>query len=88
MSCKQCGRCCRELIIEVELADAEREPRIKTEGQALYDYYDSTLINAYRLSTPDHGCVFLAGNECLIYETRPDVCRSFEPGSEQCWTLA
>jgi hypothetical protein len=30
-------------------------------------------------------CAFLKEDKlCRIYETRPDVCRRFEPGSTQC----
>ena len=29
-------------------------------------------------------CVHLAGNDCVIYELRPDNCRAFPAGSEGC----
>ena len=29
-------------------------------------------------------CVHLSGNECAIYEMRPDNCRAFPAGSEGC----
>src|SRR6266852_3049653 len=32
----RCGECCRRLIVEVELEDAEREPKIKEFGSPIY----------------------------------------------------
>lgn len=81
----RCGECCRRLLIEVDLADAEREP-IAEKGTPLYtgsrEVGDRELAG-YLLNkvTPDgHACVFLdePTNLCTIYETRPAVCRAFD----------
>ena len=34
----RCGECCRRLLIEVDLEDAEREPRIKELGSPIYTH--------------------------------------------------
>lgn len=81
-----CGQCCR-LIIEVELHDAEREPRIKELGSPLESPLDGSgkrEVVGYMLnSRSDYACVFLGqDNRCSIYPTRPLVCRLFDCNGE------
>jgi Fe-S-cluster containining protein len=79
----RCGRCCRALIIEVLLEDAEREPKIAERGSPIYT--DPRLtesgqkeLEGYLLNGPSGPCVFLDENNlCSIYETRPLACRLF-----------
>ena len=92
-ACK-CGKCCH-LLIEVDLDDAEREPRIKERGSPIFLPAEATAsgqkeLVGYFLNTKenDSGCVFLdtATNLCGIYETRPLLCRLFDcdgAGKEQ-----
>jgi Fe-S-cluster containining protein len=91
----RCGECCRHLIIEVGLEDAEREPQIKKRGSPIRMPADLTAsrqdeLVGYLLNSPDNGnaCVFLdqTRNLCSIYDTRPWVCRVFDcdrEGKEQ-----
>ena len=82
----RCGECCRRLLIEVDLEDAEREPRIKELGSPTYT--DERLtgtgkreLEGYILNgRDDMACVFLdrEKNLCTIYETRPLGCRVFD----------
>jgi Fe-S-cluster containining protein len=93
----RCGLCCRRLLIEVGLADAEREPRIKERGSPLYTPPELTAsgqreLEGYLLNGPDVACVFLdqATNACTIYASRPLTCRLFDcdgDGREQLLTL-
>jgi Fe-S-cluster containining protein len=78
----RCGECCRRLIIEVLLEDAEREPKIKEMGSPLKGF-DGEQIG-YWLNAKDGPCVFLdrASNRCTIYETRPLLCRLFSCDGE------
>ena len=85
-SCR-CGKCCRSLIIEVLVEDAEREPKIKEFGSPTYTDPRLTRsgereIEGYLLNSPanDYACAFLdrSTNLCTIYETRPLVCRLFD----------
>jgi Fe-S-cluster containining protein len=82
----RCGECCR-MIIEAELEDAQREPRIKNVGSPIYEGPELTAsgekeLIGYLLNRPDNGyaCGFLdrSTNLCGIYETRPWVCRVFD----------
>jgi Fe-S-cluster containining protein len=82
----RCAACCRRLLIEVGLEDAEREPRIKELGSPVYAPAELTEsgrkeLEGYLLnSREDLACVFLdrQSNLCSIYETRPLACRLFD----------
>src|SRR5262245_37038124 len=84
--CDGCGACCRTFPIFAAQTDADREPRIAAEGRKLpqalttgewhYRLYPLPFLEA---------CCFLDGEDrCAIYATRPDVCRRFAAGSDQC----
>jgi hypothetical protein len=79
----RCAECCRRLIIEVMLEDAEVEPRIAKECSPIYtgppETKDRELIG-YLLNGKDGPCVFLdeRSNLCTIHATRPLVCRLFD----------
>ena len=74
-----CGDCCRHLIIETTLADAQRELRIAERGQPIRDIDE---VVGYCLNDPDnqYACTFLdqTSNRCTIWATRPGVCRLFD----------
>jgi Fe-S-cluster containining protein len=82
----RCGQCCH-LLIEVSLADAQREPKIAERGSPIYSGPEFTAsgqreLEGYLLNTAEAGnaCAFLdqVTNLCTIYETRPLVCRLFD----------
>ena len=84
--CLDCGACCGCYPIFVSESDAEKEPKIKEEG-ILEKNFLRTEQRAYRLYPLPFlkACPFLREDKlCRIYETRPEVCRKFEAGSEQC----
>lgn len=75
--CKQCGRCCRELELEVVEIDLIREPRLRPVAMPInLDIQDKNnpYDRTYLLPTP---CVFQRNNECMIYLTRPNLCVMF-----------
>ncbi len=85
-NCLDCGACCGCYPIFASESDADREPKIKDEG-ILVENFLKTDRQAYRLYPLPFlkACPFLAETKlCRIYETRPEVCRKFEVGSEQC----
>jgi len=93
MKCKQCGACCSELIIEIEHVDVVREPKLLDIAKHLacgvgddgeYEYPEDKWDRQYRLGTATKSCEMLKNNKCSIYPTRPNLCVSFEAGSEQC----
>lgn len=86
----RCGDCCRTMIIETCLQDAEVEPLIKERGSPIYTGPEFTAsgqreLQGYLLNGKEGHCVFLddAANICTIHTTRPLVCRLFQcDGSE------
>lgn len=88
----RCGKCCEELLIEVSLRDAEREPRIKELCRPIWDS-DAQLfegrqeVAGYLLNSREHdmACVFFDKTTrlCTIHATRPLVCRLFNCDQEQ-----
>ena len=85
MNCKQCGHCCKSLILEIGEHDILREPKLLSYVRLLNGggeiEWEVELDREYILPTP---CPFLKENKCTIYQTRPNVCVGFRPGSEQC----
>lgn len=89
--CDQCGACCRNLIIEAELEDVLREPRIASEckllnGNGKLRIIESQYMIACGKTAP---CPFdviteSGGSQCSIYPTRPNVCVGFVAGSQKC----
>jgi len=86
--CDGCGACCRTFPIFASAADAAREPRIAAEGRALPAHLATERWRFQLFPLPFHEtCCFLdATSRCMIYATRPDVCRAFPAGGEQCQT--
>jgi hypothetical protein len=80
----RCGECCRRLILEVLIEDAEVEPKIKERCSPLYEHPQLTAsgtreLIGYLLNAEDGPCTFLdrQTNLCTIHETRPLMCRLF-----------
>jgi Fe-S-cluster containining protein len=84
--CDGCGACCRTFPIFASEADSQREPRIATETRRLPDWLATEQWRYQLFPLPFHEtCCFLDGeNRCTIYAMRPDVCRRFGAGSDQC----
>ncbi|MBN2467365.1 MAG: YkgJ family cysteine cluster protein [Deltaproteobacteria bacterium] len=91
VTCKRCGNCCRAdlnaYITDKDIKRWRREGRddilhILENESAVWagDHLVSAKNGAYL-----HDCPFLVcdGKEfsCAIYETRPDVCKDYDPGS-------
>ena len=80
IDCTQCANCCRVATAMVTERDAERLARalhIKP-ARFLAEYTDETEEEGRILRrTEENGCVFLSGNECTVYDARPDSCQKF-----------
>jgi hypothetical protein len=78
----RCGECCRRLILEALPEDALVEPRIKERCEEVRDFPEDEP--GYLLNARDGPCVFLDRemNLCIIYETRPLMCRLFSCDGE------
>lgn len=89
MACKQCGNCCKKLIIEIEHLDIVREPQLlhvvellDGRGKVKFESdWEKQYLLACGKSKP---CAFLVNDRCVIYPTRPNVCVAMEPGDDQC----
>ena len=84
--CDGCGACCRTFPIFASQVDASREPRIAAEGQCLPDHLSTPewTFRLYPLPFLESCCFLDADNRCTVYATRPETCRAFAPGSDQC----
>ena len=80
------------MLIEVDVRDAEREPRIKEVGSPIYTPAELSEsgqreLSGYLLNAAanGHACAFLdrQTNLCTIYPTRPLVCRLFDCDGEE-----
>lgn len=89
--CDRCGACCRHLIVEADLLDLLREPRLSDAdpqfcGRAIDDVL-AELRDEFKVVIPTqaHGCAFLGNdNTCAIYPTRPNACVGLQAGDDQC----
>ncbi len=80
IDCRACANCCRRSTVrlsERDIARLSKALRLKPE-RVLADYAQVSEEEGYILKRDEErGCVFLDGNDCLIYEDRPDICRDY-----------
>lgn len=90
IDCTACANCCRVATAEVNERDVERLARyLSLARRAFRDQYttrdeEQTLI----LRRDEHGCVFLKGTECAVYEARPATCVDFPHLVRGCGSIA
>lgn len=80
IDCRACAQCCR--VTEVELTQRDIEHLAKhlriSKQRFLREYTMTGGDGALILRRSDEaGCVFLSGNDCLVYEARPADCERF-----------
>jgi Fe-S-cluster containining protein len=80
IDCTVCANCCR--VATVKLAERDVEHLAKhlriSEAKFLAEYAMEDEDEGVILRRSDEaGCVFLDGNDCTVYEARPDTCRRF-----------
>lgn len=92
-TCKRCGKCCLTNFIayvtEEDLSRWRRENR--QDILSIIDQDHLIWVGDHMISADDGhyamGCPFLVPEQnhwsCSIYETRPGVCRNYEPGSSE-----
>ncbi len=80
IDCTQCANCCRVATVTLAPRDVERLARalrMKPE-RFLAGYTEQSEEEGLILRrTEEAGCVFLNGNECTVYESRPETCQKF-----------
>ncbi len=79
IDCTTCANCCRVATTQVTERDAERLARFLRVKVAAFlrDYTEETEEEGRILKRDEHGCVFLEGNLCGVYEARPNTCELF-----------
>ena len=80
IDCTICANCCRVATATVKPRDVEHLARFLriSEARFLGDYtVESEEEGRILRRTEAEGCVFLRGNECTVYEARPDACQRF-----------
>ena len=80
IDCLQCANCCRVATARVTERDVERLAKylhIKP-ARVLADYVVKSEEEGLILQRDQKtGCIFLNGNECSIYDARPESCQKF-----------
>jgi uncharacterized protein len=82
LDCRACGHCCRDNDVLLEREDFDRW---KAAGRS--DLADPKYLRDRKRKLkvlPNGDCPHLCGNDCGIYELRPNNCRAFPAGSESC----
>jgi Fe-S-cluster containining protein len=80
IDCTACANCCRVATVRLSERDIERLARHLRISHArfLADYTAESATEGRILRRdPEKGCVFLSGNDCTVYEARPDICQRF-----------
>ena len=80
IDCLQCANCCRVATAKVTERDVERLAKylhIKP-ARIMADYVVKSEEEGLVLQRDKKtGCVFLNGNECTVYDARPESCQKF-----------
>jgi Fe-S-cluster containining protein len=83
LDCMTCAACCFDNRVILSTSDLHRW------GMAgRRDLFEQTKAWRRQRRLPllqaNAGCVHLDGLKCGVYELRPDMCREFVPGTENC----
>jgi len=80
IDCLQCANCCRVATAKVNERDVERLSKylgIKP-ARFLAEFTVKSEEEGVVLRRDENtGCVFLNGNECTVYDARPESCQKF-----------
>jgi Fe-S-cluster containining protein len=81
IDCTACANCCRCSTVTVDYLEIETIARhLQCDVQHVMRQYtiaDPDSLTTRVLKNTPQGCVFLDGNLCTIYESRPKACRDF-----------
>jgi Fe-S-cluster containining protein len=79
IDCTACANCCRVATTQVTARDSQALAKflgMKLE-RFFREYTDETADEGRILKRVEHGCIFLEGNLCSVYEARPQTCHLF-----------
>jgi len=80
IDCTQCANCCRVATVRLASRDVERLAKyLRISRERFREEYamESAEEGAILKRDEAAGCVFLDGNDCTVYEARPDICQRF-----------
>ena len=80
IDCTTCANCCRVSTVTITDRDVERLARyLRVSAARFVSDYTAESQDEGRIlrRTPEAGCVFLDGNDCTVYDARPDTCQRF-----------
>lgn len=79
IDCTTCANCCRVATTQLQERDVEKLAAFLriSRHQFLSEYTTQSEEEGLILKRTPSGCVFLGGNECIIYEARPATCQNF-----------
>jgi len=77
--CTVCANCCRVATVRISDRDIDRLARhfSITRAEFLSEYANESEEEGRILRRNAGGCVFLEGNDCTVYDARPDTCSRF-----------
>ena len=79
IDCTACANCCRVATTQVTERDVERLAKYlsMSVSDVLNHYTVQSEDEGHILKQTENGCVFLEGNLCSVYESRPHTCELF-----------
>jgi len=80
IDCSQCANCCRVATVRITERDVDRLVRhlAMRREEFLANYtMESDEEGRILRRREGEGCVFLEGNQCTVYDARPDTCQRF-----------
>ena len=80
IDCTVCANCCRVATAQVSERDVERLARyLRISPDRFLAEYTIESEEEGRILKRDRktGCVFLDGNDCTVYDARPETCQKF-----------
>jgi len=79
IDCTTCANCCRVATVKITERDALK--LAKRLGVSLAQFWEEYAVEDPEegaiLKRNENGCVFLEGNLCSVYESRPHTCETF-----------
>lgn len=79
IDCLACANCCR--VATAKVTDRDIEKLAKFLGIRREEFVRNYTVESEEegliLKRTETGCVFLSGNECIVYEARPHTCIDF-----------
>jgi Fe-S-cluster containining protein len=79
IDCTACANCCKVASVQLLERDIEKLAKFLRTSVSKFkaEYVTADEFGDTVLRRTAQGCVFLAGNECTVYEARPSNCVNF-----------